>query len=136
MSHHPALAESGELEIAQRAALVSAQETYDERRVGDDLVEHVPLSRAIDAYLAAMRRAWHPLSHPIEIGEGDYVVLDVAGARLEVHADVVRERDVQVDKSLRWPEYPRATIRGNGHFYEDDGEQRVEIDGLHVYLGD
>lgn len=131
--HHPALVESGELEIAQRKAIAAA---IDVARLGVFDSGDDQIRASVEGYLSAMRRHWHPTAHPIEIGEGDYVTLDVAGARMEVHASVVREADVHIDKSRRWPEWPRAEIKGTtGHFYDELGDdRRRDVDGLVIYF--
>lgn len=75
--HHPALAETGELEIAQRQALQAARDAYEHG--SED-----PWPEAIAAYLSEMRRAWQP--EAIEVAEGDYIVVEIGGRRMELHS--------------------------------------------------
>lgn len=130
MNHHPQLAESGELELAQRAAVFEALQAIAD--VDGEDIDAAAIRLAIDAYLAAMRRQWTP--GPIRIGEGDFVRLDVVGAPLEVHAGVVRESDVVRDPTVRTREWSTAKLVGEGHFVDGELEPH-DVDGLTIYLG-
>lgn len=84
--HHPAFAETGELEIAQRAALHVASVAGGPTVNVDDTA----LRDAISAYLAEMRRAWKP--EAIEISEGDHIVIALNGQRAEIEHDTISGR--------------------------------------------
>jgi hypothetical protein len=78
--HHPALAETGELEIAQRQALHEARESVVEATTREANPDSLRV--AIEAYLAAMRRVHRP--EAIVIGEGDYVIVEIDGHAVRV----------------------------------------------------
>lgn len=79
--HHPELVETGELEIAQRAALNAAVESANRSAA---ILGAVDMRGAIGAYLAEMQRSWHP--GPIVISEGDHIEVEAAGQRVDIHA--------------------------------------------------
>jgi hypothetical protein len=81
LDHHPALAETGELEIAQRHALNVAKTTLNHSGAMDLGALHAA-QVAVDAYLRAMRAAYTP--EAIVIGEGDHVIVEIDGHAVRV----------------------------------------------------
>jgi hypothetical protein len=69
----------------------------------------------------------------IQIEEGESVTVEFAGKRIELSASIVREADVQRAPGPH-SEWPKLTVRGNGHFYDDMEGESHDIDGLDLWL--